>query len=154
MLLHTVNILLDNVQSLQCMVIKNEVTTNVLQAAVNNCWKDKSLNAGQKTKQTVQVFSAQQVFNCFMRLDWRLRNFGYYWTSLFLGREECRWCHTAVAGCLEELKPVDKTHSNTKGPDHADTCKPAWQFSIQFVDGTQANVDRATLVWCDWISVC
>jgi len=39
-----------------------------------------------------------------------------------MGREECRCCQTAVDG-PEELKPLDKTYSNTKAPDHAETCK-------------------------------
>jgi len=118
----------------------------VLQTAVNN-WRDKSSNVWLKTEQTVRVFSAQHI-NCSMWLDRRQRNFGYQWTSLFLGREECLWYQTAVADGPEELKLVEKTHSNTKVPDHADPCKPAWQFWIQFVDGLEANADRATHVWC------
>jgi len=39
------------------------VTTNALQAAVNNCRRDTSSDAWQKTEQTVRVFSSQQV-NC------------------------------------------------------------------------------------------
>jgi len=36
--------------------------------------------------------------------------------SLILGHEECRFCQTAAVNGPEELKPVDKTHSNTVDP--------------------------------------
>jgi len=64
-------------------------SANKKQAAINNCWRDKSSNAWKKTEQTVRVFSAQQV-NCSMWLERPPRNFGYQWTSLFLGREVCQ----------------------------------------------------------------
>jgi len=50
-----------------------------------------------------------------------------------------RWCQTAAVDGPEELKPVDKTHSNTKTPDHADTSKPERQFWIQFVEGMESQ---------------
>jgi len=53
---------------------------------------------------------------------------------------------TAAVDDPEELKPVNKTHSNMKTPDHADTCKPARQFLIQFVVGPEVNADRTTQV--------
>ena len=63
-----------------------------------------------------------------------------------MGREERRWYQTSAVDGPEELKLVDKTHSGMKAPDHADTCRQAWRFSMQFVGGPEANADHAALM--------
>jgi len=125
----------------------------MLHAAVNNCWRDKSSNAWQKTEQTVWAFSAQQV-NCSMWLDRRPQNFDYPLISLFFRREDCLWCQTAVDD-PEELKLVDKKLTQIR------RCQTT-QTLVNQHGGLEYNslMNRKSMqiaqthLWCGWISVC
>jgi len=83
-----------------------------------------------------------------------LRNFGCQWTSVLLEHGGRPWCQTVAVDGLEEWPLVDNTRSGTTTPNHADTCRPAWQFWKQFAGRPETNADHSTRVWCVQFSEC